>query len=494
MKQLLSLSLFLLSIADCNIAQCQTREAMDRQELRRLTNNAFNNLVSSNPTAGEIANYATVDPINAAFSLKSTIPVFFGRKKRLRNLSFLDQVEDEPARISYLSLSVSGNLIDKNYGSIFTNSSLNAGISINAQYNFRIGTPKFSYWQEDYTVFDLKRTLLRHQYEINITNINTGFDADEKQKTKRLLELTRASTLSKILKNQVEIANTTQQVDALGTNYSSRPGLIDTLQKLVQEGQALKKTFEATNASLDSINVVDNRATDFMVLQVNNLRAKYKKDYEGLISELPLQRLRLTWFSLITSYIRKSYNTYDPALPFASQFGKGKLDAKSFGVAINHLRTDSLARRTLFLNLTITRKKDNNLSLLSTTSIEQKKEVINPGGDTTRTITSKISAYTQPITSYNMWNISLHGYYLFGKKTSGIHLSPSIDIIDGKKAITNFSLGYIIPFKNTVKDQPIVNAELYVRFDDMFNSADNTSVFYDRNEIGVSFTFPFKIF
>jgi hypothetical protein len=494
MRDILAICVFLLATANYGISQTKYKNSMDRQELQRLVNNAFNKLVSSNPNAGEIANYATVDPINASFSLKSTLPVQPGRKKRLKQLSFGQQVVDDPAKISYLSLSLSGNLIDKNYGTLFTNSKINAGVTLNAQYHFWIGTPQFSYWLEDYTVFDMKRSLLRQQYDINMTNIHLSFDANELQKTKRLLELTRASTLSKISKNQGEVAATTQMVDVLGANYRSRPSLIDTLLKLVQDGQALKKSFDATNATLDSLAIVGTRDTDFMELQKNRLRAKYKKDYDGLIAELPLQRLQLTWVSLISGYTRKSYNTYDPTLPFASQFGKGKLNTSNFGVAINHLRTDSLARRTLFLNFTLTRTKDNNLSSLSTTTIEQRKEVINAGGDTIRTITSKVSAYTKPISTYRLWNVSLHGYYMFGKTPSGIHLFPSIDIKDGEKAVTNFTLGYIIPFQNTAKDQPVVNAEIYVRFNDMFNSADDASVFYNRNEIGVSFTFPFKIF
>lgn len=475
-------------------AQDKQYESMDRDQLQRLVNSAFNKLVTSNPSAGEIANYATVDPINAKFSLKSTIPIQPGRRKEMKKLSFEEQVEKDPGYISYLSLSLSGALIDKDYGTLFSNSSLNAGVNLSAQYHFRIGKPKFGYFLEDYTTYDVKRKILRKQHDNSITNLHAGFDPVKLQNDKRTLELSRTSTLSKINKNRNEVVVVTQLIDALGNNTRSRPGLLDTLQKLIQEGDALKKSFDTNNAALDSLEIVGNRSTDFLVIRKNKLQEKYKQDFESLASDLPLQQFRLTWISIIAGYTRKSYNTFDPTQNFDAQFGKGKLDAINFGLAVNHLWTDSLARKTFFFNFSIIRKKDNNLASLSTTSVEQRREIRNAGGDTIRTITGKTSAYTEPIREYKLWNLSLHTYYLFGKTPSGVHISPSVDIKDHEKAITNVLIGYIIPFQNTVKDQPVVNAEIYIKFNDLFNGADDASVFYNRNEVGVSFTFPFKIF
>lgn len=479
---------------ECEAQSSKVSKPMERQEFNRLVNDAFNKLVTSNPSSGEIANYASLDPINASFSLKGTLPIQPSHKRKLRQLPFKDQVEKDHGKISYLSLSLSGNLIDNNYGSIFSNSSLNTGISMTAQYHFRIGKPPINFWLEDYTAFDVKRNLLSSQYEANNLAIHKIADPNEVQKTKRLLELARASTLAKIIKNQAEVASTTQLVDALGINYRSRPGLIDTLQKLIQDGQALRKSYDATNATLDSLNFVGNRSTNFLQLQRKKLKAKYKKDYEALWAELPLQRLQLTWVTLIAGYSRKGYNTFNPNLAFTSQFGREKLNAGNGGVSVNHLRTDSLFRRTIFLNLTVTRKRDNNLSSLSTTTVEQRKEITNSGGDTIRTITSKISAYTKPVNTFRLWNVSFHAYYLFGKTPSGVHAFPSVDLVDGEQAVFNCTLGYIIPFQNATKDKPVVNAEIYVRFNDVLNSANEERVFYNRNEIGVSFTFPFKVF
>ena len=355
----------------------KVEQPVNHDVFNRVLNNAFNKLVSSNPNAGEIANYASIDPINASFTAKGSIPIQPGRKKMLKSktLSFEDKLKYDPAKISYLSFSAGGNLIDKSYGALFSNSSLNAGVTLGAQYNFRVGKAKFSYWLEDYTNFSVKEKILFQKYGANKIALENTLTDKELQRAKRLLELSKVSIITKLQKNGTETALVQKSVDSLGNNINQRPGLVDTLQKLLQDGLVLQKSYDGTQASLDSISAVGIHTSDFLVLQRNKLRDKLKKDYDALVTELPIQKVRLTWFTLIGGYSRKSYNTFDVSLPFPSQFDKGKLNAVNWGAGVNRLLVDSLKKRTLFFNLTIMRSRNNNLALLSTSTIDQTRKI-----------------------------------------------------------------------------------------------------------------------
>jgi hypothetical protein len=93
-----------------------------------------------------------------------------------------------------------------------------------------------------------------------------------------------------------------------------------------------------------------------------------------------------------------------------------------------------------------------------------------------------------------LWNLSGHIYYLFGKTPSGFHILPSVDFQSDGLTVMNFTAGYIISFKNTAKDQPVINSELYFRFNDITDTGEKGNNFLKRNEIGISFTVPFNIF
>src|SRR5689334_12649859 len=91
-----------------SVAQIGTlvKDTFETGEFRHLINSAFNKFVSSNPSPGEIANYASLDPANASFVLKGSLPIQPGRKKALRGLSVDQKLENDPARISYLTFSM----------------------------------------------------------------------------------------------------------------------------------------------------------------------------------------------------------------------------------------------------------------------------------------------------------------------------------------------------------------------------------------------------
>ena len=148
----------------------------------------------------------------------------------------------------------------------------------------------------------------------------------------------------------------------------------------------------------------------------------------------------------------------------------------------------------MYINVGILRIVDNNTSLLSTTEVNQERVFKNISGDTVRRVLRKYNAYTDPIAEFKNWQFFTNFYYMFGDKTSGLHLFPNFTLFDDKTKQLNFGIGYIISFKNYKKDQPIINAEGYINFIDLSNELKNDKSNRNKNEIGIRFTLPLNLF
>ncbi|QEC43287.1 hypothetical protein [Pseudobacter ginsenosidimutans] len=467
---------------------------LTRSELNRALNAVFNKLVAGNPSPGEIANYATLDPVNASFNIKGSFPI---RKKEKQGLNQTDVdfvASRGGARISYLSFSVSGALLDKKYGALFSDSKLNAGISVAAQYNFGRKFSSFSYFEAEIEEIAQKRNALRRKYTNDLAAILDKTNYEAFQRKLYLLDLQQLSTRDKLSKKNQQHDLVQKTVDSLGDAISTRTGLADTLRLLEKEVNDLVMEVRTNQQTIDSI----ARLTPAVIsgqagLRRSDLRKKYMSDYDSVLSGITFQKFSTTWYTIAAEYGRKSYNSYDSTLPFAVQIQEGhKDDAYKTGFAINHLIQNKLRNRTWFFNGGASWIYASNLGRLTATTLEQRKQYTNDGKDTARSISTKYSVYTEPVESFGGLNLSAHGYYIFGKTPSGVHVFPSFDLQKSKK-VFDCTFGYIIAFKNTVKDQPVVNTELYIRFNDIGNDAGKDSKFYNRNEIGLSFTLPFNI-
>ncbi len=493
----LAILLYLLLFPYISVAQTETnivKEPLTQAEINKILNTAFNSLVTSNSNPGEIATYASLDPINTSFILKGTFPLHKNLVKVQKGKSFKERLQSDTGSVSYFSFSLSGNLIDKKYGVLFSNSLLNAGINFQAQYNFRLKAPLFSFSRKEWEDISLRRDMLFSVYHQNIRVLETSYSDSAYNKNKYLLELQKRYSTIKISKSEVQLDLLNKTIDSLGTSVMDRPEMIDSLLNLIKATDALKNTLVHTILALDSLEQAKNH--DLFLLNMNQqalLQPKLKKDYDSLLMKATLRKTKLSWVSLVGGIAKANYVTYDPSLSFSSQITKNNLNTFNLGIAVNWIKIDKIKKRTLFLNGNLSWLRDNNLSDLSTIEIDQSKKVANLLGDTTRVITSKYNVYTDPVINFYAWNISGNLYYIYGETPSGFHVFPSINFQNNGLTAANLSLGYIIAFKNTTKDQPIINTEIYLTFKDIFNDHEKTKKFWNRNEIGISFTVPFNV-
>ncbi|HEX2609112.1 MAG TPA: hypothetical protein VHK91_17135, partial [Flavisolibacter sp.] len=489
--------LLILMVSSVHASYSQDKHPLRQGEVNRVLNKAFNKLVSGNPNPGEVANYATLDPVKGTFNAKGTIPLNAGIPKRYRNSSLEEQLGKDSGSISYLSFSVSGGLNDQNIGTLFSNSSLNTGINLGVQYNFRPGHPLFSYQSERWQKLAAERDALFRAHTAGRLAVERAYNDSAVAKNLYLLNLKLTTSETKLAKKQTELDLVQKTVDSLGTGIRLRTGLGDTLQTLVSELTGLQNEVMTVTAARDSVRTIDSirlldapqRALAFginsrKVLLIQEMKDKLKDNYDTLLAKAELLKIQLVWFTISGGYSRQSFSTFEASLPFTSQIGDGRLDGYNFGAAVNYLSQNLLRHRTFFLNGGVSRVRGSNLSTMSTTLIEQARAIKSVTGDTVRTLTNKYNAYTKPVEPYMLWNLSVHAYYVFGKTPSGVHLFPSFDFSKDKNTVANLTLGYLVSFQNT-KDKTVLNSELYIRFEDLFQKEAATP-FHRRNEIGLS--------
>ena len=491
---LLFIPLFLCAQNEEDEDTSDTRRTLTQPDLNKVLNRSFSHLLSSNPSPGEIATYASLDPINANFTLKGSFPFQPGKRKRERKLSFAEKLTNDSGRISYLSLSISGGLIDKKYASLFSNSVLNSGVSFEGQYNFRLRRPKITYSLSEWSDIALRRNILFSNYHQNKRAINQTYNEESISRNMLVLEATNKVNRVKVEVAQNQLYLLQKTSDSLGNAIAARPGLVDSLAAQVKNVTTLFTALEAGYASIDSLQEVSTYPAGHKTLKRLALNPKLQSDYDSLLAKVNFKRFYTSWVTILGGYTRKSFAIFDTKLPFESQIDKDKLDAFNFGIALNILRRNKLRKRTFFYNLSLSYLRNNNLANLSTSTIDETRRIVNASGDIVRQISSKHTVYTSPIETFNAWNVSAHAYWLFGKTPMGVHLFPSLTVQDNDQTLTNITLGYLLSFVNTVKDQPRVNAELFVRFNDVFNDLKADTRFLKRNEIGIAFTLPFNIF
>ena len=83
------------------IAQGDGNLPLSKAETNKVLNSSFSNLVTSNPNPGNLGTYASLDPINALFVLKATVPINLVKtKKPTEDMSVEQVIEGDEGRWS----------------------------------------------------------------------------------------------------------------------------------------------------------------------------------------------------------------------------------------------------------------------------------------------------------------------------------------------------------------------------------------------------------
>lgn len=455
---------------------------LSRSGINRLANNKFGNLVTGQSNSTNLVNYAAFNPVAGSANFNGSLPI--GNA-------------NDTARFSFLSFKISGDLISDSYLALFQNSKVNTNVAISGQWDFQLGKGfHFNYLGSSSFNLDQKRRAIELQYDEN----NRKF-AEQSASNPNELNLKRIQIA--ILDNALgrsrdSLSNIQIYLDHLMSDFSRNADSV----KIVNDSLLRKRNYiEQLEKNRWNIVVLSDSLQNLIANNIGFILATQGKIDEERESKLRLLEdsavitgIKFNWISLVASTGRKNYYTFNPLEVFSNQIQKLESNPWKFGIMYNYYSERSFPRRVFLGNIGVFRYADNNLSLLSTKDISQENVITNAAGDTTRKISKTYKSYTDEVIHSKVWNFTGNIYLLYSSKKSGFHVYPSVDVYDKGKTLVNLGLGYLISFKNTEKDKPIINAEGYIQFQDMANELERKNGFYNRNEIGVRFSLPFTFF
>lgn len=481
MKTSLSFLLFLL-IPYLLFSQEKETDTIKRlylthQQNNQVINKYFGKLMGTGDNPDLLGNYASFDPLNGSFNFKGSMPVGSEKSKLF----------------GFISLSLNGDISSGSYAKLFTNSKLNTNVGVQAEYHLMIGKSSTVKDVGEYAVYSYKNNLLN----INKKALVQKLPESAYLQTKYKLDSIKLNVMEIELKRKKDSLNTTSQAinsliksNAPQTSYFKLLALDFANQSSSYD--SLLKVYEPFKVKTDSIGFLVHDLYNINMGKEEEIDVKIKKKKDTLFSTLTLKGLSLNWLTILAGTSQKKYYTFDNKLPsYATQLSKEELQTYKFGLTWNSFWLDTRKKRYIYLGVGVSYGKDNNTSILSTTTITQESAYKNTVGDTTRKTSASYNAYTDPIVNTTQFAITANFYFLFGKRSSGFHLMPSFYKPRGLKNYMDLDLGYVVSFINRKKDSPAINLEAYYRFSDLYDHRNSGVDFWKRNEIGIRLGLPF---
>lgn len=480
--------------------------------------------------ADQLGNYASFDPALASLAFKGTIPI--GKA--------------ESTRFSYLGIGINGDLISNGVAALFNSSKLNTNVGIQLDYNFRLWKattrmdegllreyetklallnlstlrklnkfPDFTQVQIDYfsDLKDMDRLNADLTFYINevdkakqrvdaynkdrLRNINLIAQlTEENERIKDKLQLPGLSPSlqnsynDKIKANDKTIADIKKYAAGMQKDYSTADFIYE---QQTAKLAAVKKIYDPLKQKTDSVAVLIESSDYQYDVYANRINTDRQKIEDSLFNKLELRGINMHYLTATAATSQKEYYTYDKKLPFGAQLAKQPFTTYKFGLAWNHYIVNIADNRYLFYRLSGAYLRDNNTDALSTMSLAQETVIKSAAGDTTRKVSKTYNVYTDPLTSSRKFNFSGDIYFLFGKRTSGFHLSASYFKPEKLKNYTDLSAGYLVSFQGLKKEDPLINVEVYYKFADVYDNRETGIKFWQRNEIGFKVGLPFAL-
>lgn len=474
-------SFFFLYCSTNLVAQSNSETLyLSDQGLNKLVFKKFAALNNGGSTSNSMVSYASLDPLNGKASFNCTAPL--GRKAV------------EQARISLLSLKVSGDLLSDNSIVLFKDAKINTNLGFDGQFHWSpktgVSTRMTNLGSSRVRLNQVKKSI---QDQRKLDSLNWLNDTTHLKKVQAALKDLK-------IKNQTKISDlnkTISTLEGLGkVQYSD--SIIKCLSKIKELEGALNKI----DVQVDSIGYLIQEEISFNgKLLEDRLAEKYQKKLIDAESNPSFTKLSFWWLTLDGGFSRKEYHSFFRDSIFQKQIAKNDFYTYKLGVSFNYFREGTNKRLlspegkpSFYFNIGVMYQKDNNTSLLKTTEISEERVFKNAAGDTTRKITEKYNAYTDSIITDDIVSVNTNFYWTHPSKAVSFHLFPSINSYVGGKTLVSLGVGVLASFKNAKKDQPALNTELYIQILDLFNELDRSSDLWSSSQIGIRFSHSFNFF
>jgi len=495
----------------------------------KLINQYLGKIVGTTNKADQLGNYASFDPALATLAFKGTIPIG----------------KPSSTRFSYLGIGINGDLVSNGVAALFNNSKLNTNIGIQLDYSFRLwktvvrrdvglfndyltkvalsnlsmdrkldNLPDNSQIYIDYfsDLKDVERLGTDVEFYQDALSrakvIVDGLNRDRMRNINIAQALTdsnkvylekKSENISPVKKEEYEkkIKDNNQKLDSLRQHTKDNQKNYNTADYIYEQQKAklteVKKIYDPIKQKTDSVAVIIKSLRYRNIGLGNKINAMRKKVEDSLFSKLEFRGINISYFTVTAASSQKEYYTFDKKLAFGSQLNKQAFTTFRFGLAWNSYDANISDNRYIFYRISGAYLRDNNTDQYSTMALAQETVIKNTAGDTTRKVSKTYNVYTDALTSTKKLNLSADFYYLFGKRTSGFHLSASYYKPEKLRNYTDLSLGYLVSLQSLKKDDPLINVEVYYKFADAYDNRDTGIAFWQRNEIGFKVGLPFSL-
>lgn len=427
-----------------------------------LLNREFSKLVTGQSTIG-VGTYASVDvqKTEATFS-----PSVMFKNGNILNFTFKGGATD-------------------GVSAVFNNSKLNTNLSFELQYN-TIGKKYNTIYFDSETLrnyeaaslkADADHTLESSQLEC-LSELNTFYVEIEKLKK----EIKESKSEMETLKS----ANNETQNSVIKARITYLECQIAILESGIQQNsEKIEAYLKETNHENEETNKL------YKQMALNNKRAK---NLESLRAKLEITGVTLYWFSFSYKLRNDAFKLLNSAESFENQVKEKNYLSHEFKsqFTLYHHNSNQM-HETVYLAGALTYQYKSNYQDLSKVKVTDTETVGTTGTSTRETSDSFVAYQGDYKTGVNQLNLDIDFYYLFFEKDRfGIHVFPNSQFIQNLKPNHNLGVGLVMPFKDKTKEASVVNAEVYYNFLNVFNSNDSELNLFERNEIGLRFTFPFN--
>ncbi len=372
---------------------------------------------------------------------------------------------------SLLLVKASGGVSD-GFFTLFKNSRFNSNVSVDFQFNVLFNPfnkKSITFNDEDYT-----------QYTNNLNNIEFSkrqYNAFLNYKYKYIYK---------------------KNTDAIKMHLDSLKILIDTLTYInefshlsLYERDSINFLIENLSLNRDSLSNVLTNYPDTSAMRYNLNKDLDKRTDDNKLN-LKLEGFRFGLFSIGYKINRKEFKHLDTSLIYNEQLSTKNFISHELRFQYSFYNFSPIPNVTYFYCFGTNLNYDDNFSNLHEIEITE-EDMLGPNpGDrkSVKKYNAYMNEYKMDIKSMRLF-IDYYKYFFPGNNFA-IHLNSDYHVIEKERPLFNATLGILFCLKNSDdKSKSLINTELYYNFYDIFNNTSSSYRLFERNEVGIRFTFPY---
>lgn len=438
------ITLFTLIILLSNICHAQEKP-VDPEFYKSLLDREFTKILT-----GQNTNFGTY----ATFSTKDEIASLAGNIK----------IKDE----SSLNINLKGG-VTEGLVPLVNGEDVNSNITLNLQFNLGLYKNLENEIQNDATK--------RKNYEYSKDSLKIVI-----QKAKDELEFAKQKTELEIKKKQ-ELLIKLGKIDL--------KLIADPLRREIKKDSIEIQT-KQLNIEIDILKIKANGIDkNEIARQSKNLDDHLEKFNKARFEKLGLLSYNINWLSFYGRLNNKAFNSFNETAPYENQITKINFNQLEFGLSYNIYNLKDNSRSTYYFAVGASYLLNDNFDDLTKKTLNDKQDIAaSPNSrNLSETKTVYLGEYKRNISQLKA-NANLYWFPTLNQSFA-FHIEPSVRTNFEEKMKLDNIVGFLLGFKNSEKDQNVINIELYYNMKDIFKKSENEDdQFSDRSSIGLKLNFP----